>query len=103
MASQTPTRSLIDFSLPVNGSGTRIARDMLLFLFSLITAGSPDLFPPSPFFPVPITGQTLAVLLAGRVSAADEAQHQWCFMLLRGNQLDVFAGGSNAAGDQLQF
>ena len=66
MAVQTSTRSLIDFALPVNGSGTRIARDIaLIVFFSLITAGFARFVVHLPFTPVPITGQTLAVLLAG--------------------------------------
>ena len=104
MASQTPTRSLIDFALPVNGSGTRIARDIALILFfSLITAGFARFVVHLPFTPVPITGQTLAVLLAGAALGSRRGAASMVLYAFAGSQLDVFAGGSNAAATSYSF
>ena len=104
MASQTPTRSLIDFALPVNGSGTRIARDIaLIVFFSLITAGFARFAVHLPFTPVPITGQTLAVLLAGAALGSRRGAASMVLYAFAGSQLDVFAGGSNAAATSYSF
>ena len=104
MASQTPTRSLIDFALPVNGSGTRIARDIaLIVFFSLITAGFARFVVHLPFTPVPITGQTLAVLLAGAALGSRRGAASMVLYALAGSQLDVCAGGSNAAATSYSF
>ena len=104
MASQTPTRSLIDFALPVNGSGTRIARDIALILFfSLITAGFARFVVHLPFTPVPITGQTLAVLLAGAALGSRRGAASMVLYAFAGSQRDVFAGGSNAAATSYSF
>ena len=66
MVTQTRTRSLIDAMIPVDGYNARIARDIaLIVLFSIITAGLARFSVQLPFTPVPVTGQTLAVLLAG--------------------------------------
>ena len=66
VVAQTRTRSIIDGVIPANGQLPRLARDMaLIVLFALITAGAARISVHLPFTPVPITGQTLAVLLAG--------------------------------------
>ncbi len=104
MASQTPTRSLIDFALPVNGTGTRIARDIaLIILFSLITAGFARFVVHLPFTPVPITGQTLAVLLAGAALGSRRGATSMVLYAVAGSQLDMFAGGSNASATSYSF
>ena len=104
MASQTPTRSLIDFALPVNGSGTKIARDIALILFfSLITAGFARFVVHLPFTPVPITGQTLAVLLAGAALGSRRGAASMVLYAFAGSQLDMFAGGSNASATSYSF
>ena len=104
MASQTPTRSLIDFALPVNGSGTRIARDIaLIVFFSLITAGFARFVVHLPFTPVPITGQTLAVLLAGAALGSRRGATSMVLYAVAGSQLDMFAGGSNASATSYSF
>ncbi|MCS5666834.1 MAG: biotin transporter BioY, partial [Dehalococcoidia bacterium] len=66
MVAQTGTRSIIDVVIPVDGYYSRISRDVtLIILFTLITAAAARISVHLPFTPVPITGQTLAVLLAG--------------------------------------
>ena len=66
MVSQVKALSLIDVVIPVDRTGARIARDVVLIvLFSLMAAGFARFSVHLPFTPVPITGQTLAVLLAG--------------------------------------
>jgi len=66
VVSQARTLSLIDIVIPTDRIGARIARDVaLIVLFSLITGGFARFSVHLPFTPVPITGQTLAVLLAG--------------------------------------
>ena len=97
MAAQTGTRSLIDFVIPVNGFGSRIARDVaLIVLFSLITAGFARISVHLPFTPVPITGQTLAVLLAGATLGSRRGAAAMVLYAVGGSQLNMFAGGSDA-------
>ena len=97
MAAQTGTRSLIDFFIPVNGFGSRIARDVaLIVLFSLITAGFARISVHLPFTPVPITGQTLAVLLAGATLGSRRGTAAMVLYAVGGSQLNMFAGGSDA-------
>jgi biotin transporter BioY len=97
VAAQTGTRSLIDFVIPVNGFGSRIARDVaLIVLFSLITAGFARISVHLPFTPVPITGQTLAVLLAGATLGSRRGAAAMVLYAVGGSQLNMFAGGSDA-------
>ena len=104
MAAQTETRSLIDFAIPVNGIGSRIARDIaLIVLFSLITAGFARFIVHLPFTPVPITGQTLAVLLAGAALGSRRGAASMVLYAVAGSQLDMFAGSGNAAATGYSF
>ncbi len=106
MAAQTGTRSLIDFAIPVSGFGSRIARDVaLIVFFSVITAGFARFVVHLPFTPVPITGQTLAVLLAGAVLGSRRGAASMLLYAVAGSQLDMFAGGGNstAAGYSFEF
>jgi biotin transporter BioY len=97
VAVQTGTRSIIDFVIPVNGFGSRIARDVaLIVLFSLITAGFARFSVHLPFTPVPITGQTLAVLLAGATLGSRRGVAAMVLYAVGGSQLNMFAGGSDA-------
>ena len=97
MVAQTGTRSLIDFVIPVNGFGSRIARDIaLIIIFSLITAGFSRLTVHLPFTPVPVTGQTLAVLLAGATLGSKRGAAAMVVYAIGGSQLNMFAGGSDA-------
>ena len=97
MVTQTRTRSLIDFVIPVNGHYARIARDLaLLVLFALITAGAARISIHLPFTPVPITGQTLAVLLAGATLGSKRGAAAMVVYAVGGSQLNLFAGSSDA-------
>jgi biotin transporter BioY len=97
VAAQAGTRSLIDLVIPVNGYYSRIARDIaLIVLFSLITAGAARISIHLPFTPVPITGQTLAVLLAGATLGSRRGAAAMVLYAVGGSQLNMFAGGSDA-------
>ena len=97
MVGQTRTRSIIDVVIPVNGHYSRIARDVtLIIIFTLITAGAARVSVHLPFTPVPITGQTLAVLLAGAALGSRRGASAMVLYAVSGSQLNMFAGGSDA-------
>ena len=97
MVAQTRTRSLIDVVIPVDGYYSRITRDVaLIVLFTLITAGAARISVHLPFTPVPITGQTLAVLLAGAPLGSRRGAAAMILYAVGGSQLNMFAGGSDA-------
>jgi len=68
----------------------------LIVLFSLITAGAARISVHLPFTPVPITGQTLAVLLAGATLGSRRGAAAMVLYAVGGSQLNMFAGGSDA-------
>jgi biotin transporter BioY len=97
VASQAKTLSLIDVVVPANRIGARIARDVaLIVFFSFITAGLARFSVHLPFTPVPITGQTLAVLLAGAALGSWRGGASLGLYAVMGTQLSVFAGGSDS-------
>lgn len=97
MLSQTGTRSLVDVVIPVDARGARIARDVaLILLFTLIITGLARISVHLPFTPVPITGQTLAVLLAGATLGSWRGASAMVVYAVGGSQFDMFAGGSDA-------
>lgn len=97
MVSQAKTLSLIDVVVPVDRIGARIARDVaLIVLFSLITAGFARFSVHLPFTPVPVTGQTLAVLLAGAALGSWRGAAALALYAVAGSQAPMFAGGSDA-------
>jgi biotin transport system substrate-specific component len=75
-----------------------LLRDALLVTaFSLLTAACAQISIPLPFTPVPITGQTLAVLLAGGVLGSRRGALALLLYLAEGMAgLPVFAGGNTA-------
>ena len=96
MVAQTGTRSIIDALIPVRGYISRIARDVaLIVLFTLITVGAARISVHLPFTPVPITGQTLAVLLAGAVLGSKRGAAAMILYAVGGSQLNMFAGGGD--------
>ena len=96
MVAQTGTRSIIDALIPVRGYYSRIARDVaLIVLFTLITVGAARISVHLPFTPVPITGQTLAVLLAGAVLGSKRGAAAMVLYAAGGSQLNMFAGGGD--------
>ena len=97
MVAQTGTRSIIDVIIPVDGYYARISRDVaLIILFALITAGAARVSVHLPFTPVPITGQTLAVLLAGATLGSRRGSAAMVLYAVGGSQFNMFAGGSDA-------
>ncbi len=97
MISERKTLSLIDAVVPVERFGSRIARDVaLIVLFSLIVAGSARISVHLPFTPVPITGQTLAVLLAGAALGSWRGAAALVLYAVEGSQFSFFAGGNDS-------
>ncbi|MEC8911720.1 MAG: biotin transporter BioY [Chloroflexota bacterium] len=97
VVAQTGTRSIIDVVIPVDGYYSRISRDVtLIILFTLITAAAARISVHLPFTPVPITGQTLAVLLAGATLGSRRGAAAMVLYAVGGSQFNIFAGGSDA-------
>ncbi len=97
MVSQARTLSLIDILIPVDRFGARIARDVgLIILFSLITAGFARISVDLPFTPVPLTGQTLAVLLTGAALGSRRGAAAMVLYAGGGSQFSMFNGGTEA-------
>src|SRR6185369_15559615 len=89
------TLTLADAILPRSGVG----KDALLVVgASLLTAAAAQLAIPVPWSPVPITGQTFAVLLSGAVLGPRRAFLAQALYLFEGVAgLPVFAGGAAGA------
>lgn len=94
MQTSAPALTLSRVVIPAKG----ILRDALLvFGFSLFVSLSAYVSIPLPFTPVPITGQTLAVLLTGAVLGSRLGSLALLAYLAEGLAgLPVFAGGSSA-------
>lgn len=90
---QAKTQTLSDAIFPA----TTLFRDVVLITaFSLITALAAQVAIPLPFTPVPITGQTFAVLLGGALLGAKRGALSMLLYLSEGAiGLPVFAGGSS--------
>ncbi|PKB63455.1 MAG: hypothetical protein BZY80_07220 [SAR202 cluster bacterium Io17-Chloro-G2] len=74
----------------------RIARDVALIIgFSLFTALMARISIHLPFTPVPITGQTLAVLLAGAALGSWRGAAALAVYLAAGSQVPFYAGGGS--------
>src|SRR5512142_1612629 len=84
--------TLADITFPRTG----IVRDVLLVVgASLATALAARLAVPVPWSPVPLTGQTFAVLLSGAVLGGRRGALAQALYLLEGaSGLPVFAGGA---------
>lgn len=89
--SSVRTLNLADAALPRAG----VLRDVLLVVgASLITAAAARIALPVPWSPVPLTGQTFAVLLTGAALGARRAVLAQALYLVEGaTGLPVFAGG----------
>lgn len=95
MFSQTRTIPLIDAVLPADDIKVRIARDILFIVgFSLLVALLARISVHTPFSPVPITGQTLAVLLTGAALGSWRGAAALGLYLVAGSQFSVYAGSS---------
>ena len=89
------TRALVDAVIPLDDDRARIARDVLLIVgFSLFVAVMARFSVHLPFTPVPITGQTLGVLLTGAALGSWRGGAALTLYLVEGTQFPVFAGGA---------
>ena len=74
---------------------TRVRDGVFVVGFALLTAGAAQIVIPLGFTPVPITGQTFAVLLAGGVLGASRgAASQILYVALGAIGLPFYAGGT---------
>ena len=96
MQRQASSTTFVDALLPVDTRVRRIARDLALIIgFSLFTALMARISIQLPFTPVPITGQTLAVLLAGAALGSWKGAAALALYLAEGTQFPVYAGGGS--------
>ena len=85
-------RTLADVALPRSSA---VANALLVIAASLLTAAAAQVEIRLPWTPVPITGQTFAVLLSGTVLGARRAFiAQWLYLLEGALGLPFFAGGA---------
>ena len=83
----------------MNNTYLRTRRIILIALFAALTSLLAYVSIPLPFSPVPITGQTLGVMLAGLLlSGSDALLSQVVYILLGVFGLPVFSGGSSGIG-----
>ena len=82
--------------LPVNETARRIARDAVLIVGAcLFTALLAQVKIPLGFTPVPITGQTFAVLLVGAALGSRRGAAAMLLYLVAGSWLPFYAGGAS--------
>ena len=97
MYSQSPAASLADIALPVEEGWGRIARDAALVVgFALFIALFARFSLHLPFTPVPITGQTFAVLLTGASVGSWRGAGATGLYLLAGMFLPFYAGSADS-------
>lgn len=96
MHPQASLETFIDTLIPVDDRLWRLVRDITLIIcFSLFTALMARISIPLPFSPVPITGQTLAVLLAGATLGSWKGAATLTLYLGEGMLLPFYAGGTS--------
>ena len=89
--------TLPDLILPRSSGARRVARDAALILAGcLLVALFAQIRIPLGFTPVPITGQTFAVLLVGALLGGWRGGLALAFYALAGGFLPFFAGGTSA-------
>lgn len=87
---------MADALFPVSDSSRRWARDVTLIVgFTLLTALFARISIPLGFTPVPITGQTLAVLLTGAALGSWRGASSMTLYLVAGSWLPFYAGGAS--------
>ncbi len=87
---------LADVLLPANETARRIARDAVLIVGAcLFTALLAQVKIPLGFTPVPITGQTFAVLLVGATLGSRRGAAAMLLYLIAGSWLPFYAGGAS--------
>ncbi len=92
---QSNVAALADVALPVEEFRARVARDALLIVgFTLFVALFARFSVHLPFTPVPVTGQTFAVLLTGATLGSWRGAIALSLYLMVGMFLPLFAGSS---------
>ena len=96
MYSPTQTTALADAVFPASEGSRRLIRDVALVVgFALLTALFARISIPLGFTPVPITGQTLAVLLTGAALGSRRGASAMILYLVAGSWLPFYAGGGS--------
>ena len=96
MSSQASAISLVDALFPAHETSRKWIRDVILVLgFALFTALLARVSIPLGFTPVPITGQTLAVLLTGAALGSRRGASSMALYMVAGSFLPVYAGGGS--------
>ena len=97
MYSQAPTKSLADIALPTAQGWPSIAKDAALIIgFTLFIALFARFSLHLPFTPVPVTGQTFAVLLTGAALGSKRGAAATALYLLAGMFLPAYAGSADS-------
>ena len=92
MQTTIPSQVITGVALP----RSRVMTAVLVVGFALLTAAAAQFTVPLPFTPVPITGQTFAVLLAGAaLGGAAGAGSQLLYVLLGAMGLPFYADGAS--------
>ncbi|MDA0733618.1 MAG: biotin transporter BioY [Chloroflexi bacterium] len=92
----TQPDALADAVFPASARNSRLIRDIALIIgFTLLTALIAQIKIPLGFTPVPITGQTLAVMLTGAALGSRRGAAAMTLYLVAGAWLPFFAGGSS--------
>ena len=88
--------ALVDALFPADAQNARLIRDIALVIgFTLLTALLAQIKIPLGFTPVPITGQTLAVMLTGAALGSRRGAAAMTLYLVAGAWLPFFAGGTS--------
>jgi biotin transport system substrate-specific component len=91
-----PASALADAVFPASERYAKLARDAALIVgFALFTAALAQVKIPLGFTPVPITGQTLAVLLTGAALGSRRGAAAMLLYLAAGAWLPFYAGGAS--------
>jgi biotin transport system substrate-specific component len=97
-ATLAPPCTLIDAALPARAARSLATDAVLIVGASLLVAASARVAIPLPWTPVPVTGQTFAVLLTGMLLGWRRGALALALYLLEGAAgLPVFAGGAGGA------
>ncbi len=88
--------TIVDAIAPTSVFKFRILRDITLVVaFAIITAAFARVAIPLPFTPVPITGQTFAVLLTGALLGSRRGAISIALYVIAGFWLPVYSGGTS--------
>ena len=93
---QIQPNALVDALFPADARNARLIRDIALVVgFTLLTALLAQIKISLGFTPVPITGQTLAVMLTGAALGSRRGAAAMTLYLVAGAWLPFFAGGAS--------